>query len=196
MSPTGIQLAKEQRFNPPTPLILGTEQGHYQPPQGINHPISHPHSREQVPYKHLYSTSAAPAQTSFQEHGHPKAKIQSSVVLLRVKHTPSFLADRPPEWSCFFPSSWRDLKCHLPSSPVFPPFSLALFRGKFWASSHNAHTLPPCLIEVGGWRGSYRVEVLLSPRRQTSKTTLLGRHQLSPTPTQTPSSSPFPGFHF
>lgn len=74
------------------------------------------------------------------------------MVLLRVKHTPSFLADRPQAWSCFFPSSWRDLKCHLPSSPVFPPFSLALFRGKLWTSSHNSHALPPCLIEVGGWR--------------------------------------------
>ena len=46
---------------PSTPLTLGIEQGHFQPPQGTNCPLSHPYSSEQVLYNTPTATSAAPA---------------------------------------------------------------------------------------------------------------------------------------
>lgn len=122
-------------------------------PKALTVLLSHPHRRAQVLYKYPNATSAAPAQTSSQGHRNPKAEIWLSMVFLRVTHLLS-LADRSQWWSCFFSSSRMEVKCQPPDSPVFSPFinSSALLRGKFWVSSHNSHTLPPCLFEAG-WVG-------------------------------------------
>lgn len=131
----------------PLPSHWASSRHTFNLPKALTVLLSHPHGREQIPT----ATSAAPAQTSLQGHRNPKAEIWLSMVSLRVKHTCYVLQTGLSGDPVFFFSSRMEVKCQPLDSPVFPPFinSSALLRSKFWVSSHNSHTLPPCLIEAG-----------------------------------------------